>query len=168
MRILPAVRKSVKWGGAALVVGLATAWIGSAWWYVVSPTFGAHQFGLGLGRLSWLTEPSAASVFGSWYWRECSNFPFFWWFQYTTGPKRCGLYIPLWPALLITLIATGFAWRADLIAHRLAMISSCMKCGYSRTGLAAGAVCPECGAAPLAAVKAAKADLAAGSLPVRP
>ena len=45
-------------------------------------------------------------------------------------------------------IATAVAWRLDTLARRRANKLLCTKCTYDRTGLAAGAVCPECGAVP--------------------
>ena len=157
MRSRTAIRKLFKWGGAALTVVLLSARVGSAWWYVVSPTFGDQQFGLGLGRLSWLTDSTSRTAVGSWYWRSCSKFPFFWWFGYSTTPRGSGLYIPVWPLLLLTLMGTRSAWRADRLARREARRGLCSKCGYALSGLAPGAVCPECGTAPAAAGAAAKA-----------
>jgi len=55
--------------------------------------------------------------------------------------------IPLWAPLLLTLIVTGLAWRADTLARRRAMLGKCPTRGYARTGLAPEAVCPECGSA---------------------
>ena len=54
----------------------------------------------------------------------------------------------LWPIALCALGVTAFARYLDTLARRRARIGFCPKCNYDRTGLAAGAVCPECGSAP--------------------
>jgi len=41
--------------------------------------------------------------------------------------------------------------RLDMLARRRARIGCCPKCNYDRAGLAPGSVCPECGAAMVAA-----------------
>ncbi len=50
-------------------------------------------------------------------------------------------------AVLIATI-TAAAWRFDTLARRRASLNLCPKCNYDRTGLAVGAVCPECGRLP--------------------
>ncbi len=62
------------------------------------------------------------------------------------------IYLPLWAPAVGCLAGTVIAWRLDTLARRRARVGFCPKCGYDRTGLvgvggAAGAVCPECGAA---------------------
>ncbi len=151
MRILTAIRKSVKWGGAALAVVLAVVWIGSGWWGLSLPNFGPHHFSVFKCAAVWMTDPMGIS-------RNVESFSFysiqggcFWWVRYYTIASTSTLYIPLWIPTLLTLIVTGFAWRPELIARRRAMFGKCVKCGYARNGLAPGAVCPECGAAAVAA-----------------
>jgi rubrerythrin len=39
------------------------------------------------------------------------------------------------------------AWYLEILARR-ARLNLCPKCKYDRTGIAAGAVCPECGSLP--------------------
>jgi len=147
MRIATAIRKSVKWGGAALAIVLLVAWIGSGWWAVHSPILGDNRFLLGSGAVAWVSYPALRSLSDSWRWIYDSPFPFVWWFSYVDNGGYYCLHIPLWAPLLFTLIVTGFAWRADLIARRRAMLGKCTKCGYARAGLAPDAVCPECGSA---------------------
>jgi len=147
MRIRPAIRKSVKWGGAALAVVLLVAWIGSAWWAIASPSFRLQRAWVGGGGLGLITYS------GNWPFDIASfelgpsELPFCWWFDHIRKPQISVRLIPLWAPLLLTLIPTGFAWRADLIARRRAMLGKCTQCGYSRAGLTSDAVCPECGAA---------------------
>jgi len=56
-------------------------------------------------------------------------------------------YLIVIPALAIVLIKRSralLAWKS--LSRRRARIGICQSCGYDRAGLAAGAVCPECGA----------------------
>ncbi len=156
MPIRTVIRKGLKWGGAPLAVVLVVAWIGSAWRAFASPTFGPHQFGVGRGALFWVAYPPGRPIFESFAFHPTLG-PFFWWFRYEANAISYMLAIPLWPFLLLTLIVTGFAWRADLIARRRAMLGKCAKCGYARSGLPPGAVCPECGSAAAVAASDAKA-----------
>jgi len=68
MELHTAIRKSVKGGGAALVVVLVVVWIGSGWWSVGSPSAGQHLFGLGFGALRWTTyAPTVQVVRYDWF-----------------------------------------------------------------------------------------------------
>jgi hypothetical protein len=49
--------------------------------------------------------------------------------------------LPLWPLVAVVDVMAVRAWRRFLRQSGHA----CAVCGYSRAGLAAGAVCPECG-----------------------
>lgn len=53
--------------------------------------------------------------------------------------------IPFWTPAALAFAITAIAWRLDTLATRLARLNLCPTCRYDRTGLAAGAVCPECG-----------------------
>ncbi len=70
-----------------------------------------------------------------------------WSFEHATTPRLSYWFVPLWPLPLLSLLATAAAWRADAKYLRRARDGACLKCGYDRAGLAAGVVCPECGAA---------------------
>jgi hypothetical protein len=52
--------------------------------------------------------------------------------------------LPLWMLWLPLAGFTAWRWRAD----RLPSPHACTKCGYDRSGIAADAKCPECGAGP--------------------
>jgi hypothetical protein len=60
---------------------------------------------------------------------------------------------PLWPGFLINSIFYSFVawgvWQIPLALRRWRRRhrGQCVKCGYDRAGLAAGAACPECGGA---------------------
>jgi len=151
MRIATAIRTSVKWGGAALAIVLLVVWIGSGWWFVSSPRIGRHVLAVTDGSL--MDYHFLNSVTGGFarFVMDSARGPFRWWFEYVELPNAAVCIIPLWAPLRFTLIVTGFAWRADLIARRRAMLGKCPNCGYARAGLAAGALCPQCGTSPVAA-----------------
>jgi len=53
--------------------------------------------------------------------------------------------IPLWVFIAVCAGGTACAWRLDAVVLRRVRVDLCPKCDYDRTGLSAGAVCPECG-----------------------
>ena len=53
--------------------------------------------------------------------------------------------VALWPLALLAIATTAAAWLLE--AHGRARLNLCASCRYDRAGLAADAVCPECGAA---------------------
>jgi len=115
----------VKWGGAAVSVLLVAVWIATEIW----------SFGWGgpPGRAIYfsggqLLSGQAYAAEGGRDWGIDTTFP-----------------VPLWLPAIAVLIPTTIAWRLDSLARRRARLNFCPKCSYDRTGLAAGAVCPECG-----------------------
>jgi hypothetical protein len=58
---------------------------------------------------------------------------------------------PLWIPVGATTLFSAAAWLLDAAARRRMRPCLCRECMYDRTGLAAGAVCPECGTPPPAA-----------------
>jgi hypothetical protein len=65
-----------------------------------------------------------------------------WWFRASFSQTHKELVVPMW-AIGLAAAGTGvLAWRRA----RWVTPGHCVKCGYDLTGLAAGAVCPECGA----------------------
>jgi hypothetical protein len=59
------------------------------------------------------------------------------------APRAFAILLPLWP---IPVAFGALAWYANTRITRLRQ-GACTKCGYDTRGLAAGAPCPECGAA---------------------
>jgi len=161
MRIRTVIRKSVKWGGALAVVLLVAVCVASAKWHwswKVASNCGVSIDASCLGVFCYDTgifPQDSLSVIPIFYDGGDSSPTWRGTFQRASyasgGVGVTRTIIPLWPFSLLTLIVTGFAWRADLIARRRAMVGSCLKCGYSRVGLAPDAVCPECGAAAVVA-----------------
>lgn len=57
--------------------------------------------------------------------------------------------VPLWMPFVLLAVLTSVLWYVDRTTARRRRAGQCLKCGYDRAGLAAGARCPECGAAGL-------------------
>jgi hypothetical protein len=135
----------VKWGGAAVTVLLVGVWIASGWCHM---TFNTSQWGVSVGRglLFVYTNAYPADPFprGVFVVSNDSDWGVNLWFVPPLGPRR----IPLWFAIVGLLVATAIAWRLDTLARRRAKLNLCPKCNYDRAGLAAAAVCPECGRSP--------------------
>ena len=156
MRPHPRIRKSVKWTGAVVSVLLLAVWITSAWWYVSWWFRWGDSMAVGGGAAyvghNILDIPPAAR--GAHYGLSTGT-PFTWWFadyKYGAGGH---MVIPLWSPVFLALLPTVAAWHLDTLTRRRAGVNLCPKCNYDRTGLAPGAVCPECGTAALARPPAA-------------
>ena len=143
-----AVRKTVKWGGLVVSVVLVVVWIGSGW-------IGAMHVG-SAGINVWVREGRFGGVILSgrkvytrayWEWDHSINPEFEWGFEWDPDYGGTHFYIPLWFPTLLSLLPTAAAWRADAKCLRRARVKMCPACGYDRAGLAAGVMCPECGAA---------------------
>ena len=150
----------MKWGGAVVSVVLVVVWVGSAWWDVEWMGPGGSSIGVDAGCLhlrgSWLKTVGHEStllgglpfgirdIHAGWtigrahdgfdWWPSSLGFNQFWSYEF-----------PVWPMIVGVLIATVAAWRLDALARRRDFTGLCPKCNYDRTGLAVGAVCPECG-----------------------
>ena len=143
----------------ALLVAL---WVASGWYHIRVAARYAWQANIvgGRGEL-WRGPGAVPGLFGPEAMRRGNTFsilhaPFAvdWGFErrlpvHAGSPPRSGTVwiVPLWAPFLLAAGATVLAWRLDTLARRRARAGFCPKCGYNRTGLAPGAVCPECGAA---------------------
>ena len=149
----PIIRKTIKWGGAVVTVLLVVVWIGSIWWDVswASKRNGFVDVGAGGIGILYHQGTKTDSTISGWRLHEVADDASMrWWLDavaLNSWATWCSITIPLWCPIVITLCASGFAWRLDTLARRRAKLNLCPKCNYDRTGLAAGAVCPECGAA---------------------
>ncbi len=145
MKPHPRIRKTVKWGGAVVSVLLVVVWIGSGWKYVGWASERGAMVGIGDGYLA-LGRLGTTYDAGPPGWRTGPNTdPFGWWFRWVNGAPDWAVGVPLWVLLIPMFIAALIAWRLDTLAHRRARLNLCPKCNYDRTGLAPGAICPECG-----------------------
>jgi hypothetical protein len=135
------IRKTIKWGGAAVTLLLVVVWIGSGWvWFQSS--LGRWSFNVGRGFFS----IAYFADFPPQY--RCSagandHAEFIW------KPSHCetAAILPLWMAVVPALLVTLAAGRLDTLARRRARPNLCPKCNYDRAGIAKDAVCPECGSA---------------------
>ena len=130
-----------------LTVLLVVVWIGSGWWTLGSDLAGGRGLTLMAGRVVF-AYPFSVSGMQPYFTTGRLNAacPFESWFDW--GPWNGIRYVsvPLWLPALLSLLATAFAWRADLNHLRRTRAGLCPACGYDRAGLVAEAVCPECGA----------------------
>ena len=141
------MRKSVKWGGTVATLVLLVVWIGSGWWcgQWITPAGGVMLLTRGhLSGVGYIVPPIWTDYCGD-FTLHRTPFQWHWW----AGLQVQGepLIVPLWLPALLSLLATAAAWRADAKYLRRAREGACPARGYDRAGLAAGAVCPECGAA---------------------
>ena len=150
MRIRRGIVKTVKWGGP--VVAVVIAWL--CWESVEYLTAFNSPFGMRAN----LTEGGLVFCYNpDWQlYKDVDGFQFLkwpsyvsWWFEYRTRFTDRSVFIPGWFPFIITVGLSVFAWRSDTHDARRRKLGQCPKCNYSRAGLGADVVCPECGAAPL-------------------
>jgi len=142
------VRKTVKWGGAGLTVLQLVVWVGSGWMTIGYAPVRGPTAALAAGVVIVLipTTGLTASARPGWTAKQESS-KFQWWFSFLGNQRVKVCIVPLWSPALLSLLATAAAWRADAKYMRRVRVGLCAACGYDRAGLAAGAVCPECGVA---------------------
>jgi hypothetical protein len=178
MKPHPRIRKTTKWGGAAVTVLLVVVWIGSEWYCNPSAVLSGRWLAVDRGRLlcgRWNEgvgpEPPKVAAREEWVKRTVAHMfaedvifhalmpraepP---WKAVFGEPNwvRDGsewiLAIPFWLLVAAVLPLTGFAWHRDRVVRRLqraALLNLCPKCDYDRAGIAGDAKCPECGAMPV-------------------
>ena len=157
MRSYPKLRKTTKWGGAAMTLVLVVVWSASLQW-TVAWTYsdrGELRCRGGLVVLEHVADEYAGARFGTrglrikpWRSRPEWQVRFE---HYKTNwnprghlvPDTFFIDLPLWLPALLTLAVTIPAWRLDALARRRSGL--CNKCGSSLVGLPAGSTCPECG-----------------------
>ncbi len=156
MKPHPRIRKTIKWGGAAVTVLLVVVWIGSELWTGVWLCGGPYAIDIRHSRLRiersqrlivWndmdLSLAEVVRLIKPVPVRGISGSR--WLVSWSGGVADWRLDIPLWVLTAVTLLGTAAAWHLDTLARRRARAGFCPKCNYDRVGLAAGAVCPECG-----------------------
>jgi hypothetical protein len=148
MKPHPKIRKTVKWGGAAVTLLLVVVWIGSVaanltWCSPVTTELTLYK-----GRLQFrhtvVGGPDPDREWWAGFWAGRSPL---WTPQILSVPGRLAVTLPLWIPTGAVLLVTASAWRLDMLARRRERAGLCPKCYYDRAGLAAGAACPECGSA---------------------
>ena len=165
MKPHPRIRKTIKWGCAAVTVLLVVVWIGSGWGYASwSSPRGDHAavFG-GMARVRFVLDeqvvrnppPLAPGEDRRRQWIGPAGWD--WRFRFDGTPRHESRFefraidgfelvdVPIWPLPVCTGAMWLWAWRRDLVTRYRNSVKHCPKCNYDRTGLASGAVCPECG-----------------------
>lgn len=167
MKPHPRIRKTVKWGGAAISVLLCAVWVGTAWWSVLW-IGGGLGLEAGAGAIIviwpraevWVIDAPRES-FGPYrlIWGPRSDFPlppdaWHWLPDWDAEPMpgsfegrvgRCWCALPLWMLMIVFAACSAGAFARDAAIARRVRQLRCVKCKYDLTGLAAAAVCPECG-----------------------
>ncbi len=146
MKLHSRIRKTAKWGGAAVTVLLVAVWIGSGWSTVIWQTSDRRfrvtlQSGrIGLAEMFAKQDPKTSG----WHF-STGDRRFDWMWARHTGRNFDARWLPMWVPALAAAMTTAMAWRRDALARRRARQNLCSTCNYDRTGLDAAAVCPECG-----------------------
>jgi hypothetical protein len=153
MKPHPRIRKTIKWGGAAVTVLLVVVWIGSGWWGVIW-SHGRVSVGLEMGRANFYYFPNGGLFLDGYQrthfaqaasnWRYLLGRPFPDWGGSSAPPQRW-LSVPLSWFVLASVLSTTITMRLDAKARRRERPHLCPNCHYDRAGLAADAKCPECG-----------------------
>jgi hypothetical protein len=139
----------VKWGGLGLCLLVVATWTVSFW--TRSRTVSGHGwifankkavgFNTGMVFIATLDNSPGAGRLGLAF-----PGPMRWWGRWPkAGPVH--IEIPLWMPALLAGVPGSIAWGLDRRANRRARRHECQRCGYDRTGISPGALCPECGSA---------------------
>lgn len=154
-KLYPRIRKAVKWGGTVLLVLLVGLCIFSRGRYISYLVTKRSLLSLTRGQIGFSKSQRDGGEFWAYFkemlaesYDESSlEGPYNWRFEYFRGNSDWNLSVPLWFPIALVLLPTALAWRFDILAHRRARMGNCPTCNYDRAGLAADAVCPECGKA---------------------
>ena len=114
MKPHPKIRKTVKWGGAAVSVLLLVVWVGSGWYDVSYFGESGVVVGVGAGQFS-LGQSLSLGKIGTRgvYARHLVDVSYRLGFRWSRDPARWAVGVPLWcPALLMTGLVVP-AWLAD-------------------------------------------------------
>jgi hypothetical protein len=148
MKPHPRIRKTIKWGGAAVTVFFVVVWIATvrwrAYWQFV-PSQGVALIARGRIEVEWYYTPGWA-IPATGIETLQPSLRTTWWFSRISAPNVWGAAAPLWFPACIALLVSGAAWRLESVARRGSRLNLCPKCHYDRAGIAADAKCPECGA----------------------
>ena len=160
----------MKWGGAAVTMLLVVVWIATLWsWPFVGipgtwrlraergalvlerPFAGVNMWPLEIDHSCTFLKPCCVgyttTMFGGGWHRARDSV----WLPHFRAERIGGrwwiddFFLPLWIPIFAFGGAGLLAWRLDTLARRRARVGFCPKCNYDRTGLMAGAKCPECG-----------------------
>ncbi|HVU63861.1 MAG TPA: hypothetical protein VHC70_07785 [Phycisphaerales bacterium] len=152
MKPHPRIRKTIKWGGAAVTLVLVVVWIGSGWWTLTWLEPPSIKIQIRVGSIYVCHYPSGGlEDLPRGFLTPIRELGFRMAFLPASRRMPRGVHealCPLWILPAGTALATAAAWVFDSRARRRARLNLCPKCTYDRAGLAAGAKCPECGEPP--------------------
>lgn len=152
MRPRPRIRKTIKWGGAAVTVLMVVVWIvGSAWWSWYQSLPNGKILSLYNGRADvWWPGPCVRPL------RDAvmqidgvvtivpGPLEFGWWVHLRRDSLGSTLEIPpRIPPVLTLLIVVGSCWLEGRRPSGASL--NLVRSAGMTAGLAVGAVCPECG-----------------------
>ena len=150
MKPHPRIRRTIKWGGAAMTVLLVVAWVGSAT-RGLTAYYGRVTVNIEHGQIVVNGPTPGGAPWPNGLTVESTGPYFFqlkWWGTWWSRPPRWTASVPVWPFALVAGLTVLAAWSRELMDGHRARLNLCPKCGYDRTGIARDAKCPECGAAP--------------------
>jgi hypothetical protein len=137
---------SLPWICTALALFGITGMIASYRFDLWYTSIGNHVgvYALSSGRLGVMLYPLPPDPVDTPGWKVRKRRTAFRWIPYclTDGSTHLMLGIPLWIPIAI---CSAFALGIQVSRHRKPSSLHCVMCGYSRAGLSANALCPECG-----------------------
>lgn len=154
-------RRGLKWAGAVVALAIAVAWIASVWWTLcvyAGPFASGGEWRLIFARSNLVLDRDLVTgppwkgdtvrticipnqyVEKNFLGHGLPTFDNGTTIYSSTRKQVWALTVPFWIPFAAIAIPTLWLWRP---ARRFK--NGCPTCGYSREGLAAGAVCPECG-----------------------
>ena len=145
----PRIRKTVMWASAAATALLLVTWIASGWCAVSWQSSGLrYRLMLQSGRVGFAEIYAQLPPRARGWHFAVQERSFAWMWARYAGRNFDARWVPLWAPTLGAVLASAIAWRVGTLGRRRARRNLCPTCGYDRSGLAAGAVCPECGSKP--------------------
>ena len=150
MRSYPKLRKTIKWGGAAITLLLVVIWAASLRWQLGWASGGNPIVITGLLSVIFaynrIDMPPEANlqIQPGWSFVRIAGPPQ-WRVEHERSPRLTSLSIVILLPAAFTFAASLVVCRLDVIARRRAQPNLCHKCGYNLSGLPSVAACPECG-----------------------
>ncbi len=140
---------ALKWACLVATLVLVAALILSRW-FIVSISFVAFFVDVGNGtlRVVWtFLDRSIDGAAAVGFKRAPGDAEFRWTFDWMLSRPMKVIEVPLWFLTLIPGAAAVLLIRRERRAAQRLRAGLCVSCQYDRTGLPAGARCPECGGA---------------------
>jgi hypothetical protein len=146
MKPHPRIRKTIKWGGAAVTVLLVVVWFGSGWrgvrWRNPRWDLSIYEGRFRVYRApAQYVQPADPTKFQwplychGWKWNT----------NWVVIRDLWSIDLPLvWPTTAVFAL-TSIAWIIDVRVQRRTRLNLCQRCGYDLAGLLSDANCPECG-----------------------